>query len=76
VKKRNEMLTLTGDQDVTVQAGKPMTVRREAALPLVTEVGFASVFSFFSLKVSSGGGLARLGKAGGASAPLRGFHYA
>jgi hypothetical protein len=70
------MLTLMGDQDVTVQAGKPMTVRGEAALPLVTEVGFASVFSFFSLKISSGGGLARLGKAGGASAPLRGFHHA
>jgi hypothetical protein len=67
------MLTLMGDEDVTVQAGKPMTVRREAALPYEYEAGFAKLFSFFSSKISSGGERAARG---GASAPLMAVHHA
>ncbi len=66
MKRRNEMLTLMGDEDVTVQAGKPMTVKGEAALPYSAKAGFAPK-DFFFLKISSGGERAARG---GASAPF------
>lgn len=69
MKKRNEMLTLMDDKDVTVQGGNPMTVRREAAPPFIAKAGFACVFDFFSSQISSGG---ERRARGGASAPFGG----
>lgn len=66
MKKRNEMLTLLSDKDVTVQGGNPMTVKGEAALPHSVEAGFAQM-RFFFLQISSGG---ERKARGGASAPL------
>ncbi len=70
MKRRNEMLTLMGDKDFTVQAGKPMTVKGEAALPRGNGAGFAPA-RFFFLQISSGGERSE----GGASAPLQAVQH-
>jgi hypothetical protein len=72
VKRRNELLTLMDNKEITVQGGNPMTVKVEAALPRMG----AGLAPFFFSQISSGG--SHIGEAnvtqrkarGGASAPL------
>jgi 6-phosphogluconate dehydrogenase len=68
VKRRNELLTIMDDKEITVQGGNPMTVKGEAASPQRVEAGLAP-FGFFFLKISSGG---ERKARGGASAPFGG----
>ena len=53
-----------------VQAGKPMTVKGEAALPRGNGAGFAPM-RFFFFQISSGGERSE----GGASAPLQSVQH-
>ena len=72
MKRRNELLTIMDDKEITVQGGNPMTVKGEAALPRIG----AGLAPFFFSQISSGGSdigeanLAQRKARGGASAPL------
>lgn len=69
------MLTLMGYKNTTVQAGKPMTVKGEAALPQEIEAGFAPLCFFFS-QISPGGVAKARFSNGGAGAPFGGLIHA